>query len=256
MLMGISTALAFLCAAMAVAEPNYTGYSGAPGSNGRCASSCHGAAGGTIEVSGFPSTYEAGHVYTVSFTHDGGSMIKQVNGSCRVGSGAQNAGVIAAGANTVTYNVAVETNGVHLTGTDLMGGTFLWTAPAAGTGEVRLYFAGHQGSFSGANTTLVLSAQEQTTDAGDGAPAGAALSYSYPNPFNAQTVIWYEVPRAAPVLLEIFDASGRRLEAHALDQPAGLHQFTWNASENPSGVYFYRIQAGSYTQIRKVLLSK
>jgi hypothetical protein len=248
--------LALLFATTAGAEPPYTGYSGAPGSGGRCASSCHGGSGGTIQVSAFPTTYVPGQVYTVSFSHVGGSMIKQMNASCRVGAGSQNAGVIAAGSQTATYNVAGETNGVHLTSTDLMGGSFLWTAPAAGTGEVRLYLAGHQGSYGGANTNLVLTAQEQVTDVGDGVLANAHLTYSYPNPFNAQTVIWYNVPRASPVLLEIFDATGRTLELHEFDQSAGLHQFTWNASANPSGLYFYRIQAAGSTQIRKLLLSK
>ncbi len=253
---GIIIVLSLLFVATVEAHPAYTGYSGAPGSNGACASSCHGQSGGTIEVSGFPTTYVPGQVYTVSFTHVGGSMIKQVNGSCRVGSGSQNAGVIAAGTNTATYNVAVETNGIHLTALDLMSGTFTWTAPASGTGEVRLYFAGHQGSYGNVNTELVLSAQEQPSDVGEGAFVDAKLTYAYPNPFIAQTVIWYVVPRAAPALLEIFDASGERLEVHPLDPSAGIHQFTWDASGKASGVYFYRIQTGDHSQIRKLLLSK
>jgi hypothetical protein len=159
----------------------------APGSYGRCASSCHGVSGGTIQITGFPTTYVPGQVYTVSFSHVGGSMIKQVNGSCRVGAGSQNAGVIAAGTNTVTYSDAVETNGIHLSSMDLMGGSFFWTAPAAGTGEVRLYLAGHQGSYGGENTTLMLSALEQVSDVGG--ESWRATHLPYPNPFNAQTVI-------------------------------------------------------------------
>jgi hypothetical protein len=249
-------AIALLLAAMAEAHPGYTGYSGAPASNGLCASSCHGGSGGTVQISGFPTNYVAGGVYTITVSHSGGSAINQFNGSCRIGTGSHNAGVIAAGTNTATYNVAVETNGIHLTSTDLASGTFLWTAPVSGTGEVRLYIAGHQGSYGGANTQMVLSAQEQTASVGDGTLADAFLTYSYPNPFSAQTVIWYEVPRAAPITLEIFDASGRSLETHALDSSVGLHQFTWNASENPSGAYFYRIQTGGLSQIGRMLLSK
>lgn len=252
----IVMALPFLCAGTGSARPSYTGYSGAPGSSGRCASTCHGTSGGTIQVSGFPATYVPGQQYTVSFEHVGGSMIKQINASCRVGSGSQNAGVITAGTNTVTYNVAVETNGIHLSTTDIMGGTFQWTAPAAGTGEVRLYFAGHQGSFGGANTDVVATATEQVSDVMDVAIAGGQLTYSYPNPFNEQTTIWYMIPEAAPVVLEIFDSLGRRLEVHALDPSAGVHQFTWDAGGNASGTYFYRLQAGDSSQLRKLLLSK
>lgn len=248
--------LTFLLATQAGAHPTYIGYSGAPGSSGQCAASCHGVSGGTIQVSGFPTTYTAGQAYTITITHVGGSMIKQFNGSCRVGTTSQNAGVITAGTNTVTYNTAVETNGIHMSGLDLMSGTFTWTAPSAGTGTVKLYIAGHQGTVDGPNTELVFIAQEQTADVGDAAPADTQLTYATPNPFSAQTVIWYAVPRAAPGLLEIFDASGRRLEAQSLDESIGLHQITWNASMHPSGVYFYRIQTGSYSEIKKILLSK
>jgi hypothetical protein len=253
---GIIMVLSLLLVATAEAHPAYTGYSGAPGSNGTCASSCHGQTGGTIQVGGFPTNYDAGQIYTITFAINGGAAIKQFNGSCRRGTGSVNAGTIAAGTNTSTYSTGVETNGVHLSAIDKTSGTFLWTAPAAGTGEVRLYIAGHQGSYGSLNTELVLTALEQTMDVGDGTLAGAQLTYSAPNPFNAQTVIWYVVPRAAPASLEIFDASGERLEVHPLDPSAGVHQFTWNASGRASGLYFYRIQAGDYTLVRKLLLSK
>jgi hypothetical protein len=254
--LGIIAALPLLFAARADAHANFTGYSGAPGSYGSCASSCHGQPGGTVQVSGFPTNYTAGQIYTITVANNGGSAIRQFNGSCRIGTGSTNAGIIAAGTNTATYNVGVETNGIHLSAVDQTSCTFLWTAPAAGTGEVRLYIAGHQGSYGNVNTDIVLRAAEQTADVGDGTLADASLTYSYPNPFNAQTVIWYAVPQAVPALLEIFGASGERLEVHPLDSSAGVHQFTWNASERPSGVYFYRIQAGDYSQIRKLLLSK
>ena len=89
----------------AYGHANYTGYSGAPGSDGRCASSCHGSSGGTIQVSGFPESYTAGEVYTLTVTHTAGTTIRNFNGSCRVGTGSANAGVIASGTGTVTYNV-------------------------------------------------------------------------------------------------------------------------------------------------------
>jgi len=99
-------------------------------------------------------------MYTVLLTHSGGSAIKQFNGSCRVGNGSDNAGTISAGTNTSTYNTTGETNGIHLSSNDKDNAEFVWTAPPAGTGTVRLYVAGHQGSASGPNTKVVLVAQE------------------------------------------------------------------------------------------------
>lgn len=241
----------------AAAHATYTGYSGAPGSRGECANSCHGGSGGTIEVAGFPTEYTAGQNYSVTVSHSGGSMIKQFNGSCRIGTGSQNAGVITADANTVTYNVAPETNGVHLTTTDIMSGTFVWTAPAAGTGAVRLYIAGHQGSASGANTTLVLTATERTSGIGFDFPAqGFSLTPNYPNPFGVDTVLHYLLPRSADVSFEIYDLAGRKLEGYESRQPAGDGQFTWNATGYPSGVYFCRMSAGRFVGTQKMLVKR
>jgi len=147
-------------ASLGYGHANYVGYSGAPGSNGTCASSCHGTTGGTIQITDFPADYTPGQTYSVTISHSSGSAIRQFNGSCRVGTGSTNAGVIAAGTNTATYNTGGETNGFHLSSIDQQSGTFQWTAPAQGTGVVRLYIAGHQGGYSGQNTDLVLVANE------------------------------------------------------------------------------------------------
>jgi hypothetical protein len=149
-------------ASLAFGHATYTGYSGAPGTSGTCASSCHGTTGGTIQISGFPSEYVPGQTYTVTISHFSGSSIRQFNGSCRVGTGSTNAGTIVGGTNTATYNTSGETNGIHLAAAGHNSGDWEWTAPAQGTGTVRLYIAGMQGSTSsGLNTTLVLVSTEQ-----------------------------------------------------------------------------------------------
>jgi len=149
---------------LALAFPFYTGFSGAPGSNGACAAKCHGSPGGTIEVSGFPSEYEPNQIYELSVYHVGGSQISQFNGSCRVGEGSDNAGIISAGFNTSLYSVPPETNGVRFAASDQDSGTFFWTAPEAGTGPVRLYVAGLQGGFADENSTLVYLSDEMPPD--------------------------------------------------------------------------------------------
>jgi len=80
---------------------------------------------------------------------------------------------------------------------------------------------------------------------------------NYPNPFNAQTTISYSLPREAPVTFEAFDIAGRRIYAMALgNQGAGIHSFTWNVDALPSGIYLYRIKAGSHSITNRCLLLK
>ena len=241
--------ICLLLTSWAYGHPYYVGYSGAPGSSGRCASSCHGSSGGTIEINGFPREYTPGQTYIVTVSHSSGSPIKQFNGSCRMGGGSENAGVISAGDNTVTYNTSGETNGIHLSSTDLESGTFDWTAPAEGVGDVTLYIAGHQGSYSGPNTTLEIVSTEGATGISDDddydAIPGPLLLGNYPNPFNAMTVIRYDLPSASDVTVEIYDILGHNLETLVREvQQAGYHQISWDATGRSSGVYFYRICAG------------
>ncbi len=239
------SAIAF---ANAGAHATYIGYSGAPG-RGYCASTCHGSTGGTIQAAGFPAEYQPNQVYTVTISHSGGTTITQFNGSCRVGTGTTNAGLIGAGTSTVTYSTSGETNGIHLSSQALDSATFLWTAPPAGTGEVRLYIAGHQGAASGANTAFTLIASEATSGVPvpAGTPAGPSMA-NYPNPFRAQTTIGYALPRASRVLLEIYDPSGRLVKSFAAEQTAGPHAFVWEAEDAPAGTYFCRLQTGDRTE--------
>lgn len=245
--------------AIVFGHATYIGYSGAPGASGRCASSCHGTTGGTITVSGFPTQYTPGQVYTISVAHNGGLTIRQFNSSCRVGTGSQNAGTIAAGTNTATYNASGETNGIHLSTTNLDNATFLWTAPAAGTGTATLYLAGHQGSTSGANTEIMLSATEMASSIDDepDVPTNFAILNNYPNPFNPQTTFHYELPQSGHVTIDIYDIQGKKV-ATLFDgvSEAGKHELTWNASAQPSGIYFCRLVTGNEIISKMVTLLK
>jgi len=88
-------------------------------------------------------------------------------------------------------------------------------------------------------------------------PGAFSAVQNYPNPFNAQTTISYSLPQEAPVAFEAFDIAGRRIYAMALgNQGAGIHSFTWNANALPSGIYLYRIKAGSHSITNRCLLLK
>jgi hypothetical protein len=88
-------------------------------------------------------------------------------------------------------------------------------------------------------------------------PQAFALLPNYPNPFNAATTIKYELPSASDVKLDIFDIAGRKLQTLISEfQRPGAHSIIWNAGEASSGIYFYKIQAGDYSDTRKMILAK
>lgn len=88
-----------------------------------------------------------------------------------------------------------------------------------------------------------------------GKPGRFALHQNYPNPFNPVTTIRFEVMDACRVTLTICDMLGRR-SALLVDAPyaPGEYDVTFDASDVPSGVYFYRIRMGSFSAVRKMVL--
>ena len=84
-----------------------------------------------------------------------------------------------------------------------------------------------------------------------------ALGQNYPNPFNPSTFIDYQLPESNFVTLKVFDVVGHEVETLVNErQDAGNHSVKFNASNLPSGVYFYKIEAGKYRETRKLLLLK
>lgn len=83
------------------------------------------------------------------------------------------------------------------------------------------------------------------------------LNQNYPNPFNPVTHISYTVPKSGQVNLTIFNVLGEEVSklVNEVIIP-GTHTTTWNAENMPSGVYFYRLDAGSFSQTNKLLLIK
>ncbi|HLP15338.1 MAG TPA: T9SS type A sorting domain-containing protein, partial [Bacteroidota bacterium] len=89
-------------------------------------------------------------------------------------------------------------------------------------------------------------------------PAMYALHQNFPNPFNpTTTTIAYSLPMSSPVSLKIFDVMGREVATLVQgEKPAGTHTQRWNASGVSSGIYFYRLQAGLYSETRRMLILK
>jgi hypothetical protein len=85
-------------------------------------------------------------------------------------------------------------------------------------------------------------------------PTTFALGQNYPNPFNPSTTIRYSVPSAAAVSLKIFNALGQEVAVLVNDQvSAGYYQARWDANV-PSGIYFCRLQAGSFVETKKMVV--
>jgi serine protease AprX len=86
-------------------------------------------------------------------------------------------------------------------------------------------------------------------------PKAYALEQNYPNPFNPSTVIRYQLPVGSNVRLLIYDLLGRVVSALVDErQDAGYHSVVFNAANLPSGIYYYKLQAGKFTGIKKLLL--
>jgi len=80
---------------------------------------------------------------------------------------------------------------------------------------------------------------------------------NYPNPFNPATVISYKVPLSSYVTLKIYNMLGQEVATLVNEvQDAGVKVARFDASNFPSGVYFYKLSAGSFTYVKKMLLMK
>lgn len=88
-------------------------------------------------------------------------------------------------------------------------------------------------------------------------PDKYSLYQNYPNPFNPTTTISYELPKSSFVTLKVYDIIGREITTLVNEQKnAGTYQAKFDGSRFASGVYFYRLQAGTFTLVKKFVLMK
>jgi hypothetical protein len=93
------------------------------------------------------------------------------------------------------------------------------------------------------------------SDQTEGIPQNYALTQNYPNPFNPETVIEFTVPTRQKVRLDIFNMLGEKIVTVVDGEvSAGTHAFRFDGRNLSSGVYFYRLNAGSFVQTRKMIL--
>ena len=88
-------------------------------------------------------------------------------------------------------------------------------------------------------------------------PADYLLAQNYPNPFNPTTTIEYSVAKAGNVKITVYNQLGQQIATLVNGtQNAGSYRVTWNAAELPSGMYFYKLEAGNKVHLRKMMLIK
>ncbi len=115
-------------------------------------------------------------------------------------------------------------------------------------------FAGtHNGLWKRPLSEMITSVEINPTDA----PTHFSLEQNYPNPFNPATTIQYSIAHSGRTQLHIYTVLRREVATlvNTVQQP-GTYSVEWDASGIPSGVYFYRLQAGTYTDTKRLTLIK
>ena len=98
---------------------------------------------------------------------------------------------------------------------------------------------------------MITSVENRSADM----PMHFSLDQNYPNPFNPTTMIRFSLPHPEFVSLKLYDILGQEIATLiSRNLQAGTHAASWNAGRYPSGVYFYSLQASSFSQTRKLLL--
>ena len=104
------------------------------------------------------------------------------------------------------------------------------------------------------NASTVIALRVHT---GVSRPLEYLLEQNYPNPFNPTTQIRFTLAAPAFVTLKIYDVLGEEITTVMNEhKPDGAYSVEWNGSGVPSGVYYYRLSAGNFTSVKKMLLMK
>ncbi len=192
--------------------------------------------------------------YNVSIAMDNNAV--KINSSIEIG------GVLVQINHTGTIEAPVAANGMQIMSNDANGvlSVLVYSIEgkrvAAGT-QTLFTIAGEgmtlgQVSSSDSYGTLLPTAVREIAPV----PTTFSVSQNYPNPFNAQTRINFAIPQSGDVAINIYSITGQLVETLGGNYAAGSYSIMWDASKVASGVYFYKVNAGSYSQTMKMTLLK
>jgi hypothetical protein len=180
-----------------------------------------------------------------------------------------------AGKYNFAISVAPQGNGTQIVTATIYksDSSYYWTGSATDNNSslVTTKFNSLMFALGGGNTTTALKLTNvnvdlkkplgaKVTDVNsieNGVPVAYALSQNYPNPFNPSTMINFALPKSGNVSLKVYDILGREVSTLVDgNMNAGYHQVNFNASKLASGVYFYRLTAGDFVSVKKLMLLK
>ena len=165
-------------------------------------------------------------------------------------------GVFGGNTGTLTYT-ASSANTAFVTTSIIAPDTLVIKGITAG-GPVVVKVVGKDVDNSQISTTFNVTVTGLTgVDVVSEIPKEFSLSQNYPNPFNPSTTISYGLPNASNVSLKIYNILGEQVASLVNKaMPAGYHTVTFDASKLASGMYIYRIEAGSFVQVKKMMMLK
>ncbi len=138
--------------------------------------------------------------------------------------------------------------------------TFTFTAPST-AGTITMAVTGAAGTNPptwnhGTSISIIVSSLNGIIRTEETA-SSYSLAQNFPNPFNPVTKISYSIPKSSEVSLTIYDILGQKVSELVREkQDAGSYSVEFNASSLSSGVYYYKIEAGDFTSIKKMTLVK
>lgn len=153
------------------------------------------------------------------------------------------------------HNVIADDN--SFTSGNPSSSAWVYTHVFENTGDNPYYCVVHGGP-GGVGMSGVIRVQEPTSVEYEGSlPQSFNLEQNYPNPFNPSTTIKFSLPQSAEVSLKIFNSLGEEVSSLINSfKERGTYSVKFNAAGLPSGIYYYKLTAGNFAEVKKMILNK